>query len=331
MRSSSRRPTGLSARAVTMAVLRPKQRRRPRATLYSPPPSHTLNWRAVATRTSPGSRRSMTSPSETRSHLQSSFLRSTRLFLLGVALIESSCSLRRWVGKHVPAAKAGVLRRWLGGGTKVPPYLRREWESSAILSKVADSYGVHVGVVLVLSAHAPAEAIALGADAGVNGPARRYDDLLVRHDDVAGRVGWAHEVHDALVGLDVEVEVDFGAAHMGVRGHGVPVAAGGEEGEAHDQLAALDAVAVNRLVDGALVAGLGRSEIDALEVGELDHLGGVFGVGLIAEEVEGRGLGGGLAGEADGLAAAACVEAVEFVEIEGDAIDAYGAGGAGGR
>ena len=32
---------GLSASAVTMAVLRPKQRRRPRATLYSPPPSHT--------------------------------------------------------------------------------------------------------------------------------------------------------------------------------------------------------------------------------------------------------------------------------------------------
>ena len=41
-RSSIRRPTGLSARAVTTAVRSPKQRRSPRATLYSPPPSQTV-------------------------------------------------------------------------------------------------------------------------------------------------------------------------------------------------------------------------------------------------------------------------------------------------
>ena len=41
IRSSTRRPTGLSASAVTIAVLRPKQRFNPRATLYSPPPSQT--------------------------------------------------------------------------------------------------------------------------------------------------------------------------------------------------------------------------------------------------------------------------------------------------
>ena len=67
MKSSTRRPTSLSANAVTTAVRRPKQRRRPRATLYSPPPSQTRNARAVRMRPSPGSRRSMTSPSETRS------------------------------------------------------------------------------------------------------------------------------------------------------------------------------------------------------------------------------------------------------------------------
>src|SRR5947208_3472837 len=65
MRSSTRRPTGLSASAVTMAVRRPKHLRRPRATLYSPPPSQTRNSRAVLTRMSPGSRRSITSPSDT--------------------------------------------------------------------------------------------------------------------------------------------------------------------------------------------------------------------------------------------------------------------------
>ena len=80
IRSSISRPTALSASAVTTAVFIPKQRRRPRATLYSPPPSHNWNWRAVATRTSPGSSRSITSPRLTRSHLHSSLLRITRLF-----------------------------------------------------------------------------------------------------------------------------------------------------------------------------------------------------------------------------------------------------------
>src|SRR5690349_7457033 len=67
MRSCTRRPTGLSANADTSAVSIPKQRFKPRATLYSPPPSHTRNCRAVWMRPSPGSSRSMTSPSATRS------------------------------------------------------------------------------------------------------------------------------------------------------------------------------------------------------------------------------------------------------------------------
>ena len=46
----------------------PKQRRRPRATLYSPPPSHTWNVRVVRIRPSPGSSRSITSPSAAQSH-----------------------------------------------------------------------------------------------------------------------------------------------------------------------------------------------------------------------------------------------------------------------
>src|SRR5688572_3591020 len=71
MRSWTRRPTGLSTRAVTTAVSSPKQRLRPRATLYSPPPSHTWNVRVVWMRPSPGSSRSMTSPRLTRSKRQS--------------------------------------------------------------------------------------------------------------------------------------------------------------------------------------------------------------------------------------------------------------------
>src|SRR6201996_4299078 len=82
IKSSTSRPTGLSASAVTIAVFNPKQRRSPRATLYSPPPSHTSKRRVVATRTLPGSSRSITSPRLTRSHLHSSLGRSFRLFEL---------------------------------------------------------------------------------------------------------------------------------------------------------------------------------------------------------------------------------------------------------
>src|SRR6185437_5019550 len=80
IKSSTSRPTGLSASEVTIAVFIPKHRRSPRATLYSPPPSHTSKRRVVATRTLPGSSRSITSPRLTRSHLHSSFGRNLRLF-----------------------------------------------------------------------------------------------------------------------------------------------------------------------------------------------------------------------------------------------------------
>src|SRR5258708_9313221 len=58
---------GSSAKDVTTAVSRPKQRLSPRATLYSPPPSQTSKERVVAMRFSPGSKRTMISPRLTRS------------------------------------------------------------------------------------------------------------------------------------------------------------------------------------------------------------------------------------------------------------------------
>src|SRR4029077_11846183 len=73
MRSCSSLPTGSSANAVTTAVSKPKQRFSPRATLYSPPPSHTSKERAVAMRRSPGSNRSMISPKLTMSQRHSFF------------------------------------------------------------------------------------------------------------------------------------------------------------------------------------------------------------------------------------------------------------------
>src|ERR1700691_523251 len=59
--------------AVTIAVSRPKQRLRPRATLYSPPPSETSKARVVQMRRLPGSKRNITSPRLTRSQQHDSF------------------------------------------------------------------------------------------------------------------------------------------------------------------------------------------------------------------------------------------------------------------
>src|SRR5690606_34356881 len=57
---------------------------RPRETLYSPPPSQTRNWRAVRTRPSPGSSRSITSPRETQSNVQESAERRERAMSRGL-------------------------------------------------------------------------------------------------------------------------------------------------------------------------------------------------------------------------------------------------------
>ena len=93
---------------------------------------------------------------------------------------------------------------------------------------------VHVGVVLVFAAHAPAEAVGLGAYAGVDGPAGTRDGFAVFEDEVAGLVGWAHEVEDAGGFGKIEVEIDFRPAVVGVGWHGVPDAAGFEVRYAHD-------------------------------------------------------------------------------------------------
>src|SRR5262249_32172459 len=84
--------------AETTPVSRPKQRLRPRATLYSPPPSQAVKVRAVDTRPSPGSRRSMISPRETRSKRQ---------LVLGliVMLMEHTCRMKG------PTSRSPVVHR----------------------------------------------------------------------------------------------------------------------------------------------------------------------------------------------------------------------------
>ena len=71
MKSWTSQPRSFCGSAVTTAARLPQHLRMARATLYSPPPSHTLKLRAVRTRPKPGSNRSMTSPNEAQSHLVS--------------------------------------------------------------------------------------------------------------------------------------------------------------------------------------------------------------------------------------------------------------------
>src|SRR5882757_4347638 len=85
MKSSMRWPTSLSTNAVHTAVFSPKHFCSPRATLYSPPHSHALNSRAVRMRPSPGSSRSMTSPSESSSNV---YLSRSLSGMLGFHLFE---------------------------------------------------------------------------------------------------------------------------------------------------------------------------------------------------------------------------------------------------
>src|SRR5690606_706408 len=98
IKSSTSRPTSLSARAVSTPARSPKARRRPRATLYSPPPSHTRKLRAVRIRPSPGSSRSITSPRDSTSYRHSAASRICR--------VTGSPSLRAW-GSTTPSAREG--------------------------------------------------------------------------------------------------------------------------------------------------------------------------------------------------------------------------------
>lgn len=134
-------------------------------------------------------------------------------------------------------------------GRPVPPGI--EWE----LAQIPDGHVIHVAEHLVLAHHAPDEGVGLGADAGMDGPARGDHRLLVVDQQVTGLVRLTHHVEHGGIVLHVEVEVDLHAALVGVAGHGVPQAALFQLGHAHHQLAGRQHVRHQVLVDGATVAG----------------------------------------------------------------------------
>src|SRR5215207_5447514 len=90
MKSSTSHPRSFFGSAVTTAARFCQHFRIARATLYSPPPSHTWNERALRTRPKPGSKRSITSPNDTQSH----FVSAADLILSSVMSVSSFLLLR---------------------------------------------------------------------------------------------------------------------------------------------------------------------------------------------------------------------------------------------
>ena len=91
--------------------------------------------------------------------------------------------------------------------------------------------------------------------AAVDAPGRADDRVIVVHDNMAG-LGGLTGTCGKRPGLgDLKVGVDLHAALVGVAGHGVPVAARLQSGHAHGKLAGFQHAGVDKLVDGALVAG----------------------------------------------------------------------------
>ena len=131
-----------------------------------------------------------------------------------------------------------------------------ELASSDALSQFVDGEVVHVVKGLVLAAHGPDEGVVGRAAAGVQGPGGRNHGLIVLHDNVAGLLGLTHQMQHDAVFRQVEVSVDLHSPLMGVGRDTVPDAARLQLGQAHGQLAGLQHIGVDELIDDPLVGGL---------------------------------------------------------------------------
>ena len=140
---------------------------------------------------------------------------------------------------------------------------------------------------------------------------------------MAGLLRLTHQVQDDLSLGEIEVGVYLHSALMSVRGHRVPHAARSELGKPHGELAGLQNIGVDELVDDALV-GVFLAAAGAL-VGVLD--GDEGGLAVLVrgsgDEVEARGLLLVAAAEHDGLRAAGDIQAVLKAELVLHAVGLY--------
>src|SRR5271156_2985581 len=121
---------------------------------------------------------------------------------------------------------------------------------------------IHICVVLIFSTHAPAEAVSLCAHPGVNRPAGGDYDLTILHNYVTRLFRRAHQVKDARIFREIEVHVDFGAAHVSMGWHRVPDTARMKMRDAHHQLATLRTVEIDVLANRAAIARLHTTQFN---------------------------------------------------------------------
>src|SRR4029079_5328835 len=125
--------------------------------------------------------------------------------------------------------------------------------------ELTDVEHVHVGVVEVLAAHRPDEAVAASTGAHVNGPGGRDPGFFVLQHQAARLGGLAHEMHHPLRALvlrrvlfEIEVEIDLGATIVHMRRHRVPDAARLEHRQSEQELRGAAGRRHDELIDRAL-------------------------------------------------------------------------------
>ncbi len=110
---------------------------------------------------------------------------------------------------------------------------------------------------------------------------------------------------------------------MRMRRHRVPVRSLLEQRESHHQLTALDALAMNRLVDRALVARRHRAQPHRLNLAEPHHRRRILRVRQIAQQIKLRGLTRAVTRKRNILAPAPHIQAVQLAQLELLAIDRH--------
>ena len=160
----------------------------------------------------------------------------------------------------------------------------------------------------------------------MDAPGRADDSVIVVHHNMAGFGRLAAHVEYGLAFGNLEVGVDLHAALVGVAGHGVPVAARLQSGHAHGKLAGFQHAGVDKLVDGALVAGFQGAQRALGSVSQGDQLGFVTAMGRSTDHIELGGLGGIIAGKGNFLGALGDVQAVLIAQVIGHAVCGNGTG-----
>ena len=107
----------------------------------------------------------------------------------------------------------------------------------------------------------------------MNAPRRADDSILVVHHDVAGLGRLAAHVEHHLPLGQFKVGINFHAPLVGVAGHRVPVGTGFQFGHTHAELAGLQHIRVDELIDGALIAGLDAAQRTVICISHLDEAG----------------------------------------------------------